>query len=77
MAGCLVKRSTTPFDGKAPVVELNLGQSPMGVLSEGEASVFSLTDTTASPGATYWYAVQEIGSNGAGPLSNPVRLTTR
>jgi len=77
LAGCLVKRSTTPFDGRAPVVDLNLGENPMGVLQDGKDSVFSLTDTTASPGATYYYAVQEIGSAGAGPLSNPVRLTTR
>lgn len=77
LAGCVVKRSTTPFDGQAPVVELNLGENPMGVLQDGKASVFSLTDVTASPGTTYWYAVQEVGSTGAGPLSNPVSLTTR
>ncbi len=77
LAGCVVKRSTTPFDGRAPVVELNLGENPMGVLQDGKATVFSLTDVTASPGTTYWYAVQEVGSTGAGPLSKPVSLTTR
>lgn len=77
MAGCVVKRSTTPFDGKAPVVEVNQAESLMGVLQDGEGSVFSLTDTTSISGTTYWYAVQEVGSKGAGPLSNPVGLTTR
>ncbi len=77
MAGCVVKRSTTPFDGKAPVVEVSQVEGLMGVLQDGEGSVFSWTDTISAPGTTYWYAVQEIGSKGAGPLSKPVRLTTR
>jgi len=49
----------------------------MGVLEGGKASVFWPTGITADPGTTCRCAVQEVGSNGAGPLSNPVSLTTR
>lgn len=57
---------------KGDTVTLTIGE--MGFLEEaGKASVFSLTDTTAVPGTTYTYTVQEPG----GPVSNPVQLTTR
>ena len=76
-AGFVVKRSTTPFDGKAPVVEIQVGQALVGSMPDGEGTVFSLTDTTSTPGTAFYYAVQELGTKGAGPLSNVVKLTTR
>lgn len=78
-AGFVVKRCTTPFDGKGQVVEITAAQEFFGVMSDpgDEGSVYSITDTTAVPGTTYWYAVQELGTKGAGPLSNVVQLTTR
>ncbi|MCE1247069.1 MAG: carboxypeptidase-like regulatory domain-containing protein [Firmicutes bacterium] len=41
------------------------------------SSVFSFTDNTAEPGKSYEYTVQELGTKGAGPVSNPVVIKTR
>lgn len=78
MLGYVVVRSTKPLTTKlnrmtAVITTFRFPFYPYGTPA---THYYSFTDSTAKPGAVYYYYVYEMGAKGSGPYSNGVKIIT-
>ncbi len=80
-AGFNLYRSTTPlrsddFSRPSPAwLKLNEALIPSAAPGSSTGHVYTYTDTTVEPGATYWYMLEDVALDGTATRHAPVQVT--